>query len=110
MRKVTHKTVSAFTNNKGAINVGNTSVEYFALLHFNGMDFYDARALKLHGNIIAVFNSAHGLYITAAGWKSNTTKERLNAIPGVSIQQKCGVWYLNGKEWDGKPIKVVTNS
>ena len=32
------------------------------------------------------------------GYKTNTTKERLNGIPGVCIQQKKGVWYLNGKE------------
>ena len=46
------------------------------------------------------------LSITNAGWESNTTKERLNGLDGVSIQQKAGIWYLNGKEWEGELIDV----
>lgn len=59
----------------------------------------------LHSNLIAKV-SIDGLFITNAGWESNTTKERLNGINGVSIQQKKGVWYLNGTEWNGELIKV----
>lgn len=68
---------------------------------------------------IAAFNNAHGndiayqynnpertLSITAAGWLTNTTKERLNALPNVSILQKKGIWYLNGKQWDGEFIDI----
>ena len=36
--------------------------------------------------------------INHQGYKINSTKERLNGIPGVCIQQKKGIWYLNGKE------------
>lgn len=65
----------------------------------------DGRALYLHGNKIAEYRTAEDgtlrLYITTAGWKSNTTKERLNGLPRVSIYQKAGVWYLNGQAWDG---------
>lgn len=59
--------------------------------------------MKLHGNEIAYrYNDPKKtLSITNAGWATNTTKERLNSIPGVSIQQKAGVWYLNGQVWDG---------
>jgi hypothetical protein len=46
------------------------------------------------------------LSISNCGWQSNTTKERLNAIPGVSIQQKKFEWYLNGEKWNGKLIDV----
>ena len=64
--------------------------------------------LKLHGNAIAYkYNDPkQTLSITNCGWESNTTKERLNALPNVSIQQKNFVWYLNGKEWDGKLIDI----
>lgn len=61
--------------------------------------------LELHGNTIALKQDGE-LYITNAGWPTNTTKERLNGLPGVSIQQKKGVWYLNGEEWSGEWIKV----
>lgn len=48
----------------------------------------------------------NSLVITNAGWKSNTTKERLNGLPNVSIQQKKGEWFLNGTAWNGEWIKV----
>lgn len=60
--------------------------------------------LKLHGNTIAIRNTnqrTEKLQITNCGWESTTTKERLNALPNVSIQQKNFIWYLNGKQWDG---------
>lgn len=64
--------------------------------------------LVLHGHSIAYrYNDPEKtLSITNCGWFSNTTKERLNGLPNVSIQQKKGVWFLNGVEWDGKLIDV----
>ena len=69
--------------------------------------------LYLHGNAIAFrYNATEGtkkqLLITNCGWFSNTTKERLNALPNVHIQQKNFVWYLNGKEWNGQKIDIKT--
>jgi hypothetical protein len=90
MRKVTNQILSAFYNNESK-TVANTKT--------------DGRAIYLHGNKIAEKRS-DGLYITNAGWQSNTTKERLNALQGVSIQQKDFTWYLNGKAWDGNWIKI----
>lgn len=64
--------------------------------------------LVLHGHSIAYkYNDPEKtLSITNCGWFTNTTKERLNGLPNVSIQQKKGVWFLNGIEWDGKLINV----
>lgn len=65
--------------------------------------------LKLHGNTIAIRHTnarTEKLQITNCGWKSNTTKERLNALPGVSIYQKNWEWYLNDKEWDGTLTEI----
>lgn len=64
--------------------------------------------LKLHNNPIAYRYNDPGraLSITNAGRQSNTTKERLNGIPGVSISQKKCVWYLNDRVWDGKLIDI----
>jgi hypothetical protein len=64
--------------------------------------------LRLHGNAIAyLYNDPQRtLSITNCGWFSKTTKECLNAIPGVSINQKNFNWYLNGSEWNGKLIDV----
>jgi hypothetical protein len=62
--------------------------------------------LKLHGNKIAALESDGKMWISNAGWKSNTTKERLNGLPGVNIYQRNWEWYLNGIQWDGNPIYV----
>lgn len=93
-RKVTINSVDAFLN-KSNRSFGNTTVETN-----NGIT-----KLFLHGNMIAKLEN-NELFITNAGWFSNTTKERLNGIPDVSIYQKKGVWFLNDAEWDGKLIKI----
>ena len=46
------------------------------------------------------------LWISSAGWKSNTTKSRLNQLGKFFITQKNYNWYLNGFEWDGSNICV----
>jgi hypothetical protein len=64
--------------------------------------------MYLFGNLIATLEHSVGgvLKVTNAGWKSNTTKERLNGLPRVSIQQKKGEWYLNGQLWNGELTQV----
>jgi hypothetical protein len=92
-RKVTTTIVSAFiAGNKMSIKNSST----------------DGKSLFLHGNKIAE-KREDGLYITNAGWSSNVTKERLNALPGVRINQRNLDWYLNENKWDGSWTKVQTN-
>ena len=98
MRKITKESVNAFLMGK-QFNKGNMSVE---------VELGYVK-LKLHGNTIATIDELGVLSVTNAGWASNTTKERLNGIPGVWVQQKNWTWYLNGTEWDGgwKRIGIV---
>tara|TARA_R100001129_G_C5291675_1_gene239851 strand:+ start:125 stop:421 length:297 start_codon:yes stop_codon:yes gene_type:complete len=97
MRKITNDSINAFMNAK-KFNRQNMNVEVLP----------NVTILKLHGNIIAYrYNDPkRTLSITNAGWFSNTTKERLNALPNVHITQKKWVWYLNGKEWNGELIDI----
>jgi len=97
MRLITKKSVEAFNNVK-AFKKANMEVEVLP----------NVTILKLHGNSIAFrYNDPkRTLSITNCGWKSNTTKERLNGLSGVNIRQKQGKWFLNGKEWDGNLIDV----
>lgn len=95
MRKITREAVNAFMSAE-KFNSSNTSVKVE-----NGISY-----LILHGNTIAKRFASGRLEITNCGWFSNTTKERLNAIPNVSIYQRKGIWYLNGNEWDGKLINI----
>lgn len=99
MRKITKEAVNHFLNNK-PYKKANTEV----LVHDYATDGTITQ-LFLHGNIIAQLSDA-GLTIRDGGWQSNTTKERLNGLPGVSICQKKGKWYLNGNEWNGEWIEI----
>jgi hypothetical protein len=65
----------------------------------------DGSILLLFGNKIAEHRS-DGLWITNCGYQTNTTKNHLNKLEGVSIYQKNWEWYLNGEKWDGSWIKV----
>lgn len=86
MRKVTRTTTEAFLKRKAKSN-GNTNT--------------DGNTLFLHGHAIAR-HVGQGLEITTAGWNTPTTRDRLNAIPGVSVGQKDYQLYLNGEKWDGE--------
>ena len=97
MRKITKESIQAFLNAQ-PFNKQNTSVEVLP----------NVTILKLHSNPIAYkYNDPKKtLSITNADWFTNTTKERLNGLPNVSISQSKGVWYLNGKEWNGELINI----
>lgn len=102
MRQITEKSVNAFLN-RTPFKSANMEVEKQPSVKTEGKRVY---FLKLHGNIIAQIDEHNSLFITSAGWRTNTTKERLNGLPNVSIYQKKGIWYLNGEMWDGNWIKV----
>lgn len=97
MRKITKEAVHAFLNGTDYKNA-NTEVTRGALF--------------LHGNKIAEFQSlfpADGnknINITLSGWNTNTTRERLNGLPGVKVTTKKGQAYLNGKPWNGEWITI----
>lgn len=93
MRKITQDAVRAFYN-KEDFKRSNTQVRY----NLNMMSAVSTMVMYLHGHAIAKLTRGQ-LWIRHAGWKTNTTKERLNGLDGVHIHQKNFVWYLNGVEW-----------
>ena len=97
MRTITEQSTKAFLNAK-KFNKQNMCVEVLP----------NVTILKLHGNAIAYKynNPEKTLSITNCGWFSNTTKERLNALPNVRIKQKKFIWFLNGVEWNGNKIDI----
>tara|TARA_R100000951_G_scaffold29042_1_gene24881 strand:- start:387 stop:683 length:297 start_codon:yes stop_codon:yes gene_type:complete len=97
MRKITEESVDAFMNAR-KFKKSNMEIQVLP----------NVTVMRLHGNPIAFrYNDPERtLSITDAGWSSNTTKERLNGIPNVSIQQKNWEWYLNGEKWNGCMIDV----
>jgi hypothetical protein len=97
MRQITKESINAFLNAE-KFTKQNMAVEVLP----------NVTILKLHGNEIAyLYNDPNKtLSISNCGWFTPTTKERLNALPNVHIQQKNYIWYLNGKEWDGQLIDI----
>lgn len=103
-RKITTDAINAFMSAK-PFNRDNTSVT-IELVKF-AMFEEKFVVLRLHGNKIAQrIVGSNELEISNGGWSSNTTKERLNGLPGVSICQRKGVWYLNGEAWTGEWVTV----
>lgn len=90
MRLVTQKIVDAFMQGR-KLKVGNTRI--------------DDATIYLHDNKIAQWRE-DGIWVSNAGWFSNTTKERLNGLPFVRIYQRDYRWYLNDQPWDGRWTKV----
>lgn len=95
MRKITQQAVAAFQEGRD-FSKSNTQVQV------SGESVF----MYLHGNNIAHKDAKGNLEITNCGWFSNTTKERLNGLPGVNIYQKDFEWYLNGEKWDGEWTKI----
>jgi hypothetical protein len=90
MRKVTREIVDAFYSGVTK-KVQNTRT--------------DGRSIWLFDHKIAEVREGE-LWITSAGWKTMTTRERLNGLRGVSVSTRRGVWYLNGDEWNGEWVSV----
>lgn len=70
------------------------------------LDSKGTAILSLFNNDIAYLSPNGKLSITNRNYFTATTKERLNGLTGVQISQRSGVWYLNGKVWDGQLIAV----
>tara|TARA_R110000803_G_scaffold121309_1_gene189395 strand:- start:472 stop:768 length:297 start_codon:yes stop_codon:yes gene_type:complete len=96
MRNITIESVNAFNENRN-FKKSNTEVFY--------SKNQESTYLSLFGNTIAT-KFKNKLMISNCGWFTPTTKERLNGLPNVSIQQKNFAWYLNGKEWNGNLIEI----
>jgi hypothetical protein len=95
MRKITQQSVKNFID---GVPFKKSNMEVTR----EGTIYY----LKLHGNKIAAKLEDGRMWISNAGWDTNTTKERLNGLPGVNIIQRNWNWILNGMPWDGKPIFI----
>jgi len=101
-RKITTEAVASFLNGK-AFRCDNTCVEVRPFQ----CDKEDSVILVLFGNPIARYKVADRvLYVCDGNHQTVTTKDRLNGLPGVSVHQKAGQWYLNGEKWDGYWTKI----
>jgi len=82
-------------------------------------------AVQLHSTNVVTYHADGRIVFDSGGWKTSTTKERINSFSPVCVSQAAGLWtiYLDGKSanfadgitWTGKkwqgqgedPIKAV---
>jgi hypothetical protein len=100
MSKISQDAARAFEKSQ-PFKRGNTEVrtaELFDTLTgvFLGLEVQ----LFLHGNLIA-WDGPFGRFVTCAGWPTQTTKSRLNALAGVEIKTVKGRLMLNSHPWEG---------
>lgn len=103
MRKITQQATEAFLHGE-EVSIRNTSTFTSGSIPAGTGEIH----LGLHGNRIATAKLDTGglpmmstLQVTNAGWSTRTTYDRLNALPGVRVNQSKGQPYLNGEPWDG---------
>lgn len=102
MKKITEQVATAFRERR-AMRKDNTEIEVLQ----DG-----TTRMKLFGNTIAVMNR-DGLTLCDCGWKTKTTKERMNGIlkelyGGLHhIHAKRGQWFIGDKSIeDNTPILI----
>lgn len=82
----------------------NTSVVYVSTANIS--------AVYLHNNLIALYLHNTGQVLcSSAGWRTRTTKSRLNALLvsyGRHIYQRHGVWYCDdGERFIDEPLGTI---
>ncbi|MDD4354227.1 MAG: hypothetical protein PHN56_07285 [Candidatus Nanoarchaeia archaeon] len=50
-------------------------------------------AIRLHNTDIIIFNGTNFI-LNSGGWRTSTTKDRINTFTPARISQKKGLWYL----------------
>ena len=68
--------------------------------------------LALHGNPIIQHHKEDGYSLSSCGWRTNTTRERLNCFLWIfmeaQIKQRDYVWYIKGREFfDGITLAEI---
>jgi len=102
MRKITTLAVSAFAKGEN-FKMDNTTVKVETFEGYNVVSMY------LYGNKIAE-RTEKDVCVCSGGYRSNTTKERLNSILShyglPKVSQKKGAWFYS----DGKPFGDTIDS
>ncbi len=99
MRQI-EKQMNFALSNKGNWSGSNTSVTFYPSENLS--------EVRLHGNLIAwLDHSKQVLAISSAGWHTNTTKSRLNALlyefnTGIRVFQKNFDWFVS--DFTGKTV------
>lgn len=80
-------------NNRSQRKIGNNTYAYIEL--------DDSVAIELHGTKVVVIHPDDSVTLNSGGWRTSTTKDRINKYSPVSVYQKNYEWFLR----DGTPFE-----
>jgi len=110
MRKIEREMIQAIIDRR-SYNKANTSVSLYksATQMGCGLDTDSASEMRvhLHGNHIASYTEDGRLYINNQGWKTVTTKSRLNALIKHVLGDMSGIYQKNFN-WFMKQVDNAT--
>ena len=79
--------------NRGQRKIGNNTYAYIE---------YDGRvSIELHGTKVVVFSPNGLVKLNSGGYRTHTTKKRINQYSPVKVYQKNFEWFLS----DGTPFE-----
>lgn len=79
--------------NRGQRKIGNNT---YAYIQADG-----SVAIELHGTNVVTFYPNGLVKLNSGGWRTSTTKDRINKYSPVRVYQKDFQWYLNdGTEFE----------
>lgn len=69
----------------------------------------DDVAIKLHDTDVITVNTSNVYTLNSGGWRTATTKDRINAHSPAKISQKAGIWYMsdNSLFYDGIQVNAA---
>ena len=79
--------------NRGERKVGNNT---YAYIEYDG-----SVSIALHGTVVVRFFQNGLVQLNSGGWRTHTTKDRINQYSPVGVYQKKGEWFLR----DGTPFE-----
>lgn len=80
------ESVSDLTNVESSRRIDNNTYE---IKYING-----DRAIRLHLTNIIIFKSNGDTVLNSGGWRTATTKARINTFCNLSVYQERGIWYV----------------
>ena len=102
MRKIEREMIQAIID-RSHFSKANTKVQVHVPM---GVDSRAEMRVYLHDNHIATYAN-EGLYINHQGWKTNTTKSRLNALIKFVLGDMSGIYQKNFN-WFMKQVDNAT--
>ena len=79
--------------NRGQRKIGNNT---YAYIQADG-----SVAIELHGTNVVVIYPDDSVMLNSGGWRTSTTKDRINKYSPVRVYQKNYEWFLS----DGTPFE-----